>query len=68
MRETLTEDECRLINLAISNPQKYSIQVDNDDVYVLDVELDEIAGDFYLYGQEMIVALLKFSGANAEFV
>lgn len=68
MRETFTEGEIKLLNMAISNPEKYSIQVDNDHVFVVDMELDEFIGDFYSYGQEFIVALLRHFGASAEFV
>lgn len=68
MRDTLTKEEVDLLNKAISNPNKYSIEVDNDDIFVLDLEADEVAGDFYLYGQDLIVALLKHIGANANFV
>lgn len=68
MRDNLTEEEIGLLNMARLHPYKYSIEVDNDDIFVLDLDSDRIAGNFNLYGQEMIVALLKYIGTNANFV
>jgi len=68
MRDYLDEDEIFLLDKAIANPAKYLIKVDNDDVFVVDMEKDEFVDDFGLYGQDMIIALLNHIGASAETV
>lgn len=68
MRDHLTVEEVGLLAMAKEFPEKYSIEVDNDDIFLLDLDKDRVVGDFRLYGQEMIVALLKHIGANANFV
>lgn len=68
MRNTLTKEEIDLLEKAKRNPERYSIEVDNDIIFLLDLDKDEVVGDFRLYGQEMIVALLKYLGINANFV
>lgn len=68
MRDELLKEEIDLLEKARHNPERYSVEVDNDDIFLLDLDKDEAVGDFRLYGQEMIVALLKYIGANANFV
>lgn len=68
MREELTNEEIELLKLVISNHEKYQVNVDNDDVFVVDLESDEIVGDFHLYGYELAFALFKYMGANTTWV
>lgn len=68
MREELTKEEIELLDLAILNPERYQVNVDNDDVFVVDLETDEVAGDFRLYGYELVFALFKHMGVNTTWV
>ena len=56
-----------MLNKAISNQDDYVVEVDNDVVYVTNIK----TGDYDTlssYGEDLIVALLRHMGANAEFV
>ena len=63
----LSKEDIEMLNKAISNPNDYVVEVDNDIVYVTNVK----TGDYdslRLYGEDLIVALLRHMGANAQFV
>lgn len=63
----LTKEEKELLNKAISNPNEYVVEVDNDIIYVTNTKTREY-DSLSLYGQDLVVALLRHMGANAEFV
>lgn len=46
----------------------YTIQVDNDSIFVVHTESDEAVYDFSLYGYEFAKALLQYIGCDADFV
>lgn len=63
----LSKEDIEMLNKAISNPNDYVVEVDNDIVYVTNIK----TGDYdslRLYGEDLIVALLRHMGANAQFV
>lgn len=46
----------------------YTIQVDNDSIFVVDTKKDEAVYNFSLYGYEFAKALLQYIGCDADFV
>lgn len=63
------EDE-EWLEKCINNPNKYQILVDNDDVFVVDIQDEE--GDslytFSEFGYDMLFHVLKFLKCNVEYV
>lgn len=55
-------ERCRL------SPDHYRIDVDNDAVFVTDIDIDECVFEFESYGWQMVVELLRYIGCNAEEV
>lgn len=49
-------------------PQKYIVYVDNDEVYVADMDTDEEVYTFTVYGWRFALGLLRYIGCNAEEV
>lgn len=47
---------------------RYTIYVDNGEVFVVDAEIDESIGSFNNYGYEFAYDLLKNLGYNVKFV
>lgn len=47
---------------------RYRIDVDNDSVFVTDMNIDECVFEFNRYGWEMVIELLRYIGCNAEEV
>lgn len=54
----------------INNPDKYQILVDNDDVFVADVQNEECEClyTFSSFGYDMLLHVLKFLKCNVEYV
>lgn len=50
------------------NPDKYKIWVDNDIIYVDDLQKEECVFDFENYGYEFVKDLLEHLGYNVDFV
>lgn len=48
-------------------PKKYKIVIDNDSVWIDDIQTEECAFVFTSYGYEFIYALLNDMGINAEY-
>ena len=64
----LTLDEILWLENCVEEPERYRIDVDNDSVWVTDIEKDECVFTFNGYGWEMNTALLRYIGCNAEEV
>ena len=64
----LSEEEVELLDKAISNPDDFVVEVDNDIIYVIHTKTGEIEGDLTIHGQDLVIALLRHMGANAELV
>lgn len=47
---------------------KFRIDVDNDSVFVTDLESRECVFEFQHFGWEMVIDLLRYIGCNAEGV
>ena len=56
------------LNRCKQDPGKYRIDVDNDCIFVTDLQADDCVHTFSSYGYEFAQELLCFSGYNAEFV
>lgn len=50
------------------NPDKYKIMVDNDCLWVEEVDGGSIMHDFEEYGYEFAKSLLEHIGCNVDFV
>lgn len=63
------EDE-EWLEKCINNPNKYQILVDNDDVFVVDVqnEESECLYTFSSFGYDMLLHVLEFLKCNVEYV
>ena len=63
------EDE-EWLEKCINNPDKYRILVDNDDVFVVDVQNEECESlyTFSAFGYDMLFHVLKFLKCNVEYV
>ena len=64
------EDE-EWLKKCIDNPDKYQILIDNDDVFIIDVEDDELEDALYTFsefGYEMLFCVLKFLKCNVDYV
>ena len=47
---------------------RYVIMVDNDEIYVWDVEKDDVAYTFCEYGYHFALGLLRYIGCEADYV
>lgn len=63
----LSKEEKESLNKAISNPKDYVVEVDNDFIYVTNIKTGEY-DTLAIYGQDLVVALLRYMGANAQFI
>jgi len=64
----LTKEEQVWIEKCIKNPERYRIDVDNDDIHVSDIEQEESIFSFNEYGYYFIVNILRHLGCNADLV
>ena len=64
----MKEDEKNWIALCKNFPDRYRIDVDNDAVFVTDMESEECVFEFVSYGWEMVVKLFRYIGCHAEEV
>jgi hypothetical protein len=46
----------------------YTICVDNDEIFVVHTDVDEVVYTFSLYGYEFAKALLQYIGCDADYV
>lgn len=66
-----TKEDEEWLKKCMENPDKYQILVDNDDVFVVDIqdeEWDEALYTFSSFGYEMLFHVLKFLKCNVEYV
>lgn len=49
-------------------PNKYRIMVDNDSIFIDDIEKEEFVFNFNYYGYEFAKELLDYIGCNVEYV
>lgn len=64
------EDE-EWLKKCINNPEKYQIFVDNDDVFVVDTQNDDLEGALYTFsefGYDMLFHVLRFLKCNVDYV
>lgn len=62
----MTEQEKHWIEKCIQNPEKYVIVVDNDAVFVEDMDSIECVFEFEHFGWEMVLDLLRYIRCNAD--
>ena len=62
----MTPDEICWLGICKSFPQKYRIDVDNDCVFISDLDANEDVFIFNHYGWEFALDLLRYIGCNAE--
>lgn len=71
----LSEKDIKLLQKAINEKENYKITVDNDSIILeekrviedTDEEYDEFYADFDNFGQDFIVDLLQYLGADADY-
>ena len=64
--DSFNEEELKWLKLAIEDNLRYSIYVDNDDVFVIDNT--KIVFQFNNYGYEFAIQLLEYLGCNVHDV
>ncbi len=64
----LSKKDIQMLNKAIKEKDKYNIAVDNDCITVVDKNNDEIYEDFDSWGEDFIVDILQYLGADADYV
>jgi len=63
----MNDKDNKMIDMLVQDKsKKYKLVIDNDSVWVVDVETDKIIHMFEDYGYEMVVELFKYLGTNAE--
>lgn len=66
--EVMTREEICWIDRCRMDKGRYRIDVDNDEVFVTDLQNDEAVFTFNHFGWELIIDLLRLIGCNAESV
>lgn len=64
----LSTDEKMWIRMSIEHKDKYKIFVDNDEIFVVDIEENECIFTFDSYGDDFIVNLLDQLKCNVGYV
>ena len=64
----MNEFEFEWILKCVDEKERYRIDVDNDCVFVTDIEKEECVFEFNHYGWEFVIDLLRYIGCNAEAV
>lgn len=62
----MTERERQWLEFCRQNKDRYKILVDNDDVFVVDLQSQDCVFNFQHFGWEMVIDLLRYIGCNAE--
>ncbi len=62
----MTEQEKYWIEMCKTRPDEYVIRVDNDCVFVEDIEKMETAFEFNNWGWRLALDLFQYIGCNAE--
>lgn len=63
-----THEEQVWIEACQNEPERFSVEVDNDAVFVVETEKHECVFTFRSYGYEFALALLRHIGCTAEMV
>lgn len=63
----MNEKDKELLSLAISNPERYQVTVDNDSISVWDMDDDKDKGSFTSFGYEFIYEMLGELGCNVQY-
>lgn len=66
----MNKEDKEWLEKCIQNPDKYKIFVDNDMVFIVDVnnDMDEDYYTFTNFGYDLVYDLLKYLQCNVEFV
>lgn len=64
----MNEKDIRWLENCKSEPERYRIDIDNDCVFVTDLEQDDCVHTFGTYGYEFALELLQYIGCNADMV
>lgn len=62
----MTEREKQWLEFCRQNKDRYVITVDNDAVFVTDLNSQECVFEFRHFGWEMVLDLICYIGCNAE--
>ena len=64
----MTDREAYWLRMCCRRKDEYRIDVDNDCVFVTDLNSGDCVFEFNHYGWEMVLDLLRYIGCNAEEV
>lgn len=64
----MSELEQYWLDMCVRRKEDYRIDVDNDSVFVTDLHTGDCVFEFWHYGWEMVLVLLRHIGCNAEEV
>lgn len=64
----MTHEEICWIERCKTDRKRYRIDVDNDEVFVTDLQTHEEVFTFNHFGWELVIDLLRLMGCNAESV
>lgn len=62
----MTNFEIWWINCCSTDKDRYRIDVDNDEVFVTDLQTHEAVFTFNHFGWELVIDLFRLIGCNAE--
>lgn len=64
----MNDTEKKWILKCKTHPDKYRIMIDNDSIFIDDMEKEEFVFEFNSYGYELAKELLDYIGCNTEYV
>lgn len=64
----MNDTEKKWILKCKTHPDKYRIMIDNDSIFIDDMEKEEFVFEFNSYGYEFAKELLDYIGCNTEHV
>lgn len=63
----MNDTEKKWILKCKTHPDKYRIMIDNDSIFIDDMEKEEFVFEFNNYGYELAKELLDYIGCNTEY-
>lgn len=63
----MNDTEKKWILKCKTHPDKYRIMIDNDSIFIDDMEKEEFVFEFNSYGYELAKELLDYIGCNTEY-
>ena len=63
----MNDTEKKWIIKCKTHPDKYRIMIDNDSIFIDDMEKEEFVFEFNSYGYELAKELLDYIGCNTEY-